>query len=183
MVDTVDMLVFWAVVFARFFIPLAIPRYPLPAIVAALALDGVDQTIFQLFTSLPLEGYQGYDKALDIYYLAVAYLSTMRNWTNLYAFKWNRFLFYYRLFGIAIFEILHLRPLLLIFPNTFEYFFIFYESVRVKWNPRSPTKKQVVAAVAFIWIFIKLPQEYWIHIAQLDTTDMIRANSGPYSSW
>ncbi len=28
-------------------VPLAIPRYPLPAIIATLILDGVDQTIFQ----------------------------------------------------------------------------------------------------------------------------------------
>ncbi|WP_406656737.1 hypothetical protein V7O62_12860 [Methanolobus sp. ZRKC2] len=176
MVDTVDMLVFWAVILARFFIPLAIPKYPLPAIVASLVLDGVDQTIFQQFTSLPLEGYQGYDKALDIYYLAITYLSTLRNWTNQYAFKWSRFLFYYRLLGVALFELTQLRLLLLIFPNVFEYFFIFYEVVRLKWKPTILTKKQIIASVAFIWIFIKLPQEYWIHIAQIDTTDMIKAN-------
>lgn len=176
MVDTVDMLIFWAVVLARFFIPLAIPRYPLPGVIAALVLDGIDQTIFQQFTALPLEGYQGYDKALDIYYLAITYLSTMRNWNNLFAFEINRFLFYYRLVGVVLFELLQIRTLLLVFPNTFEYFFIFYELVRVKWNPIQLTKKQVIAAVAFIWIFIKIPQEYWIHIAQLDTTDMIRAN-------
>jgi len=32
----------------------------------------------------------------------------------------------------------------------------------------------LIGAAAFIWIFIKLPQEYWIHIAQLDTTDFIK---------
>ena len=26
---------------------------------------------------------------------------------------------------------------------------------------------------ALIWVFIKLPQEYWIHIAQLDFTDIL----------
>jgi hypothetical protein len=170
------MLIFWIVVMARFFIPLAIPRYPLPAIIAALILDTVDQTIFQLFTSLPLEGYQSYDKALDNYYLAIAYLSTMRNWSNLFAFKISRFLFYYRLVGAALFELTHLRGLLFIFPNTFEYFFIFYEAVRLKWNPMVLTKNKLITATALIWIFIKLPQEYWIHIAQLDTTDWIRAN-------
>jgi hypothetical protein len=34
----------------------------------------------------------------------------------------------------------------------------------------------VIGAAAFIWIFIKLPQEWWIHIAQLDTTDLLRAH-------
>ncbi|HWQ50121.1 MAG TPA: hypothetical protein VN414_14480 [Methanosarcina sp.] len=176
MPDTSDMLIFWAVVMARFFIPLGIPRYPLPAVIASLILDTVDQTIFQLFTSLPLEGYQSYDKALDNYYLAIAYLSTMRNWSNLFAFKISRFLFYYRLVGAALFELTHLRELLFIFPNTFEYFFIFYEAVRLKWNPIVLTKNKLITATVLIWIFIKLPQEYWIHIAQLDTTDWIRAN-------
>ncbi|RXA21764.1 hypothetical protein EQO05_00505 [Methanosarcina sp. MSH10X1] len=176
MPDTSDMLIFWAVVMMRFFVPLAIPRYPLPAVIAALILDMVDQTIFQLFTSLPLEGYQSYDKALDNYYLAITYLSTMRNWSNLFAFKISRFLFYYRLVGAALFELTHLRELLFIFPNTFEYFFIFYEAVRLKWNPMVLTKSKLITTTALIWIFIKLPQEYWIHIAQLDTTDWIREN-------
>ena len=77
---------------------------------------------------------------------------------------------------MTLFELTHMRPLLLIFPNTFEYFFIFYEAVRLKWDPLVLTKEKLITAAALIWIFIKLPQEYWIHIAKLDTTDWIRAN-------
>lgn len=176
MADTLDMTIFWAVVITRFLLPLTIPKYPLPGVLACLILDGIDQTIFQLFTDLPLEGYQSYDKALDIYYLTITYLSTLRNWSNHFAFRMSRFLFYYRLIGVALFELVHIRALLLIFPNTFEYFFIFYEAVRVKWNPEVLTKKKVILATALIWIFVKLPQEYWIHIAKLDTTDWIKAN-------
>ena len=64
--------------------------------------------------------------------------------------------------------------MLLIFPNTFEYFFIFYEAVRARWNPLRMSKRVVIAAAATIWIVIKLPQEYWIHVAQLDATDFIK---------
>jgi hypothetical protein len=174
MTETSDLLIFWIIVAARFLVPLAIPRFPLPAIVAALIIDAADQTIFQQFTNLSLEGYQGYDKALDIYYLTVAYISTLRNWTNLFAFRVSRFLFYWRLVGVVLFELTQLRPLLIIFPNTFEYFFIFYEAVRLRWDPERMTKRFVIGAAAAIWIFIKLPQEYWIHIAQLDTTDFIK---------
>ena len=74
--------VFIVVVLARLLVPLLIPRFALPAILAALVIDAADQTIFQQFTDLDLEGYQGYDKALDVYYLAIAYLSTFRNWTR-----------------------------------------------------------------------------------------------------
>lgn len=94
----------------------------------------------------------------------------------MFAFRVSRFLFYYRLVGVALFELLESRTLLLIFPNTFEYFFIFYEVVRLKWDLEVLTKKKSILAAALIWIFIKLPQEYWIHIAKLDTTDLIRAN-------
>jgi len=174
--DTSDWLIFWVVAAARFLLPLTIPRYPLPGIVASLVLDGVDQTIFQQFTSLPLEGYQGYDKALDIYYLTIAYISTLRNWVNSFAFRVSRFLFYWRLAGVALFELTHLRPLLLIFPNTFEYFFIFYQAYRLRWDPQRMTKRLLIGAAAFIWIVIKLPQEYWLHIAQADVTDWVKSS-------
>ena len=173
--DVSDQMVFGTVVLARFLVPLTIPRFPLPGIVVALVLDAVDQTVFQQFMKLPLEGYQGYDKALDIYYLAIAYISTLRNWSNYLAFQVSRFLFYYRLVGVALFEVWHLRALLMIFPNTFEYFFIFYETYRLRWDPNQMTRKSLLGAAALIWI-VKLPQEYWIHIAQLDATDWIKTN-------
>jgi hypothetical protein len=172
--DTNDLPVLLIVVALRLFVPLAIPRYPIPAGIAALVIDGVDQTIFQAFTTLPLAGYQSYDKALDVYYLSVEYLSTLRNWTNLAAFAMSRFLFYYRLVGVLLFELLQIRALLLFFPNTFEYFFLFYEAVRLRWNPRRMSAALVIGAAFAIWVFIKVPQEYWIHIAQLDITDTIK---------
>ena len=175
MPDSSDMIIFWAVVLGRLLLPLLIPLWPLPGVLICLVLDGVDQTIFQQFTSLPLEGYQGYDKSLDIYYLTVAYIATFRNWANLDAFNVSRFLYYYRLVGVALFEALQIRWLLLVFPNTFEYFFIYYEAVRTRWNPARFSKRYWIIAAALIWIFIKLPQEYWIHVAQLDTTDLIKS--------
>jgi hypothetical protein len=78
--------------------------------------------------------------------------------------------------GDALFQLTTIRAILFIFPNTFEYFFDFYEGVSTRWDPRRLTKKFVIISAAFIWIFIKLPQEYWIHIAQLDTTDFIKQN-------
>ncbi len=174
MTDATNLAVFVTIVALRIGVPLAIPRYPLPSIIAALIIDAADQTIFQLFTTLNLDGYQSYDKALDIYYLAIAYTATMRNWANIYGFRVSRFLWYYRLVGVTAFELTQWRPLLLIFPNTFEYFFIWYEAVRTRWNPVRMAHKTILIAAALIWIFIKLPQEYWIHIAQLDTTDFIK---------
>jgi hypothetical protein len=163
---------FLVVIGARFLVPLFIPRFPLPAILAALVLDGIDQTIFQKLGYDP-PGYQGYDKAMDVYYLSIAYLTMLRNWTDLDALAVGRALFFYRLVGVVAFESTQWRPLLLIFPNTFEYFFIAYEIVRCRWNPTRGSRRFWIVTAAAIWIFIKLPQEYWIHIAQLDFTDSL----------
>ena len=171
---TTDELVFWAVVAARVLVPLGVFRFPLPIMLAALVIDGLDQTIFQTFTHLPLENYQSYDKALDVYYLSLAYLSMLRNWISRDGFDVGRFLFYYRLVGVVLFEQTQIRLLLLIFPNTFEYFFDTYEAIRTRWDPRRLARNLLIGIAAFIWIVIKLPQEWWIHVAQLDATDLIK---------
>ena len=169
-----DEMIFLIVVGLRLGIPLLIFRFPLPAIIACLVLDAADQTIFQNNTNLDLTNYQGYDKALDIYYLAIAYLSTFRNWTDPFAARTAQFLWYYRLVGVVVFELTHARAVLIIFPNTFEYFFIAYEVVRLAWNPARLKQRQVILTAAFIWVFIKLPQEWWLHIAKLDVTDFMK---------
>lgn len=165
-------LVFLAVVGSRFLVPLLIPRYPLPAIVACLVIDGVDQTVFQLFGYDP-PGYQGYDKAMDVYYLAIAYLATMRNWRSVPAYRIGRFLYFYRLVGVVAFELTQARPLLLIFCNTFEYFFIAYEAIRSRWSPIRWLFTFWAIVAGLIWVFVKLPQEYWIHIAKMDVTETL----------
>lgn len=172
--DNQDIAVFLLVVALRVIVPLFIPRYPLPAILVCLVVDGFDKGILQSYTNMNLDFYQGYDKALDIYYQTIAFLSTMRNWSSAAAFAVGRFVFYYRLVGVVLFELLHARWMLFVFPNTFEYFFIFYEFVRLRWNPRRWGLTFWAGACAFIWVVIKLPQEWWIHIAQLDATDFIR---------
>lgn len=161
-----------AVIAARVIVPLAIPRWPLPAIVAALIIDAVDQTVFAAFNVEPAN-YQGYDKALDVYYLSIAYISTLRNWTSEGPFRIGQFLWYYRLIGVMIFELSATRILLLVFANTFEYYFIAYELVRVRYDPVRITTRRAAWVAAVIWICIKLPQEWWIHIAQLDFTDFL----------
>ena len=169
--------IFVIVVLLRFFVPLAIPRFPLPAVVACLVIDAADQSIFQIFTDDPLPGYQSYDKALDVYYLAIAYISSMRSWREATAFEVNRFLYLYRLVGVTLFELLQWRWLLLVFPNTFEYFFIAYETVRTRWNPARLTALTVVSLAVAITVFIKFPQETWIHILKLDFTEFMAAHS------
>jgi hypothetical protein len=182
----VDGLIFGAVIAARILVPLGIPRFPLPAMLATLIVDGLDRTVFETFTSLDLEGYQTYDKALDVYYLSIAYTATLRNWAHHTAIAVGRFLYYFRLVGVVLFEVTQVRALLLVFPNTFEYVFDLYEAIRVRWDPRRLSDRFVIGAAAAIWIFIKLPQEWWVHVAQLDATDLLKEvvfGVPPDASW
>ena len=171
-----DELVVLLILAIRLGVPLLIPRFPLPAILVCLVVDAGDQTVLQKNTDLSLDNYQGYDKALDIYYLSVAYASTIRNWTDGFAQHVAAFLWYYRLVGVVAFELTDARWLLVVFPNTFEYVFIAYEAVRLRWDPTRLTHRQVIGLTAFIWIVIKLPQEWWIHVAQNDFTDFLKGD-------
>ena len=94
-----------AVVAARLIVPLFIPAYPLPAILVAMVLDGIDQTVFSLTLESDLAGYQTYDKALDIYYLDHRLRLDHRELGAAGpTFVVGRFLWYYRLVGVALFE-------------------------------------------------------------------------------
>ena len=170
-----DSAVVVAIVASRLLVPLLIPRIPL-AIVAALVIDAVDQTVLAALTEIDTSEtgpYQSYDKALDVYYLTIAYLSTIRNWTSEPAFRIGQFLFLYRLVGTTLFELTHERSLLLVFPNTFEYYFIVYELIRLRYEPTRFSTRFWIGTAAVIWVGVKLPQEYWIHVAQRDFTEAV----------
>jgi hypothetical protein len=164
------------IVAARLFVPLLIPRWPL-VIVVALVIDAADGPLLANFTHLDTSetgAYQSVDKALDIYYLSIAYLATMRNWTSHAAFRVAQFLFYYRLVGVVLFELTDDRLMLLLFPNTFEFFFIAYEIARLRYDPSRFSARFWVLVAAGLWVFVKVPQEYWIHVAKLSFIDTVR---------
>src|SRR3954465_8485794 len=99
-----ETLVVGAVVASRFLVPLLIPRFPLPAVLAALVIDGIDQSVFHALGYDP-PGYQGYDKAMEGRDVAIAYVSALRNWTSAVKFEVARFLCFYRLVGVTAFEL------------------------------------------------------------------------------
>src|SRR5262249_40169947 len=71
------------------------------------------------------------------------------------------------------FELFDSRVMLVLFPNTFEFFFIAYEGLRTRWDPERWSGRFWLYVAGGIWVFIKLPQEYWIHVAKLDFTDVV----------
>jgi hypothetical protein len=75
--------------------------------------------------------------------------------------------------GVVAFELLDSRAMLLVFPNTFEFFFIAYEGLRTRWDPERWSGRFWLYIAGGIWVFIKIPQEYWIHVAKLSFTDVV----------
>ena len=125
--------VFVAVVGARFLVPAAHPALPAAGDRRLALLDGVDQTIFQAFGYDP-PGYQSYDKAMDVYYLAIAYLATLRNWENLPAFRIGRFLYFYRLVGVVAFELTQTRCAAAGLPQHLRVLLHRLRGVRSRWS-------------------------------------------------
>jgi hypothetical protein len=74
--------------------------------------------------------------------------------------------------GVTAFELTGWRPVLLLLPNAFEYFFVLYEALRSRWSVELSRRFYLVSA-AGIWVVVKLPQEYFIHVAELDVTDLV----------
>lgn len=175
MAHTADAVVVALVLGARLVVPLLIGRFPLPAILASLVVDGIDKSVLQAFTHVDLTDYQSYDKALDVYYLAITYLAVLRNWRDRFSVLVVAGLWYYRLLGVLLFELTGARWLLLAFPNTFEYVVIAIEAVRTRWDARRMSRSAVLWLTAAVWVVIKLPQEWWIHVARLDFTDEFQA--------
>jgi hypothetical protein len=164
-----------AVIGVRLLVPLLIWRYPLPGFLLAVFIDTVDEGLLTILgVRFSEEAYQSYDKALDIYFLAIAMLAMLRNWESRAAVQLGLFLFYFRLVGVVAFELSGWRALLVIFPNTFAPYFVFYELVRTWWQPSRLRLRHYLAAAALISVGFKLPHELWLHVLQLDVTELFR---------
>jgi hypothetical protein len=159
---------------ARLVVPLLILRYPLPGVFAAIVADALDGAIFSGVTGAPLDGYQNFDKALDTYYLAITYIAIRRSWSDPVALRIAGALWYVRLAGVAAFSLTDERALLFLFPATFELFVIYYEVARSRWSPARLSRRHLLAVAAVGWLAVKLPQEYWIHVAQGSTTEWLK---------
>lgn len=150
-----------AVIALRLVVPIFILRFPLIGIVACALLDVYDYHFIGGY-----DWYQTVDKLLDMYYLGFAAFTVLR-WQDMTA-KWIALCAYtYRSIGVILVIILDQRWLLMVFPNFFEPFFIFYLLfVHLSRSTKMLTKKWIVAAVIAVLLVPKLIQEYVLHIYQ-----------------
>ncbi len=167
------------VIAIRVLLPLTILRWPLAGGFLALVIDALDVAVVDAVAGLlgeppefgPL--YAQLDKWLDIYYLGLEVV-VARRWSNLVTRRTAYALFAWRLVGVILFEITLSRPLLLVFPNLFENYFLFVLIAR-RWfgrfEPRTWRDSIVAGAILLV---PKLIQEYVLHWEQLHPWQWLR---------
>ncbi|MBU1976048.1 MAG: hypothetical protein KKG59_06615 [Nanoarchaeota archaeon] len=137
--------------------------------------DIIDVVLIDVFKMGDFANYSALDKALDSYYLLFALIKSLK-WEAMA--KWTSItLFIYRVIGVIMFEITQVRWLLLVFPNLFEHWFLFW-AARNKWFPKyALTIKRLI-----IWLVIllipKMAQEYMLHFARATPWNWIQAKTG-----
>lgn len=160
------------VVALRLILPLSILRWPLAGGVLALVADALDVVAVDgIAAALGQPGefgpyYAQIDKWLDTYYLALELIVALR-WSEARPRGAAILLFVWRLAGVIAFEVTAYRPLLLIFPNLFENFYLYILIVR-RWFPRlmPKTMRQLLVVLAVLLV-PKLIQEWALHWEEL----------------
>jgi hypothetical protein len=166
------------VIALRVIVPLLILKRPLAGGIAAMLLDALDVIIVELFGTGGMgDRYHSLDKLLDLYYLGLeAWVSL--SWAEGIPRTISIALYAFRVVGVALFELTNWRPLLLIFPNLFENWFLF---VLVVWTffpgVNLDTWRRCLRWLAVLYI-PKLGQEYLLHVAEAQPWDWIKGRLG-----
>ena len=154
----------------RLLVPLTIFRWPLGGAIASIIADGLDVVIVGLIGQGNYSDYSRVDKLLDTYFLSIMAFKSL---------KWEKLpkiasigLFIYRLIGFVLFEATGIRWLLLIFPNLFEFFYVFY-AARNRFFPKYVLTVKRLIFVLLILLVPKLLQEYVLHYLKFGPWDWI----------
>jgi hypothetical protein len=156
------------VVAIRLLVPLSILRWPLAGALASMAVDALDVVLVDAFAGALGEPgefgpiYAQLDKVLDTYYLTIELYVAWR-WNEQLLRRTAAALYGWRLVGAVLFELTAVHPLLLIFPNLFENFFL-YVLITKKWAGRLvPRTIRQILLVLFVLLIPKLVQEWLLH--------------------
>ncbi len=148
----------------RLTVPLTVLRWPLPGALLGIAADTVDIVIFQALGFPSFMEYHQIDKLLDVYYLAL-WLVVAQGWLALPR-TIATLLFAYRMIGVAVFEMTDARLMLFLFPNLFEFFFLFH-AASLRFAPQYRLTAQGAAGWLVLLLIPKMGQEYSLHYARL----------------
>ncbi|MBI4304717.1 MAG: hypothetical protein HY678_00205 [Chloroflexi bacterium] len=139
---------------------LPVLRWPFAGAIIAILVDFSDLFWMNLLTLGGLGDYQAFDKWVDLVYMATFLIVAMR-WSGIEK-KVAIGLFSYRMVGIAVFEIVQWRSVLLIFPNVFEFWFIFVAG-RNLFKPSYRLNRVRAGLWFFVLLIAKEGQEFVLH--------------------
>jgi hypothetical protein len=167
------------VIAIRLLVPLTILRWPLAGGLLSLVVDAVDVVLVDAIArllGLPPEfgpTYAQIDKWLDLYYLAFE-LVVARRWQEMVPRRTAYALFGWRLLGVILFEVTVSRPLLVVFPNLFENYYL-YVLVARRWFPRFLARTWTQSVIACLLLLIpKEIQEFVLHYEELHPWQWLR---------
>ena len=154
-------------------------RWPFWGALVAVACDLLDLLLFDLFVTYGgwsgFAGYQAFDKWADQVYLAAFLIVALRDFAPLP--RWIAVALYlFRLVGFVAFETgIAPREALLLFPNTFEFWFIAV-AFTMRYRPTFVWSSRRAAGVLAVLLGAKLVQEWALHVGRLfDTTTFLGA--------
>src|SRR5690606_20942355 len=127
-----------------------------------------------------VSNYQAFDKWLDQAYM-LTFLAVAVRWTGATR-SVAIALFAYRLAGFLLFEVTGERWILLLFPNVFEFWFLFVASLP-HWRTAFAFSPPYVAVCHATLTAGKLVQEYVIHVGQWFDRFSTRAVVAALSFW
>jgi hypothetical protein len=144
---------------------LPVLRWPFAGALLSIAVDLFDLLLIGLLGWEGIADYQSLDKYLDQVQLALFLVVALRRWSG----PERRIavaLYVYRMVGFVAFELTGNRPILLLFPNVFEFWFVLVAGLHafrrpVTWNA-APT-----GAVLAVLTVLKEIQEWALHGARL----------------
>jgi hypothetical protein len=157
----------WVIAAIRVLGSLLVFRWAFAGALTAIAVDLSDLFLRAYLDLGGVSNYQAFDKWLDQVYMA-AFLAVAWRWGGLprAVAVW---LYAFRLAGFAAFEVTGERGLLILFPNVFEFWFVFVAAQRHWWPRFRYTAWKTAVAVALL-AAAKLVQEYALHVGKwLDT--------------
>lgn len=153
----------WIILAVRIAGSLPVLRWPFFGGWVAVGTDFGDLFLRSYLDLGGVSDYQSFDKWLDQVYLGLFLVVALR-WRGP-ARSVAIGLFAFRLAGFVVFETSGERWTLLLFPNVFEFWFLFVAGAR-HWRPEFPYRAGPIAAVLAPLLVLKLFQEYALHVAR-----------------
>ena len=157
----------------RIFGSLPTLKWPLAGGLLAIFVDLTDLFWFQVLDLGGVPDYQMFDKLADQVYLAVFLIVALR-WTGPER-TISVVLYVFRIAGFVLFELTGDRAILLVFPNVFEFWFLFIAALH-HFRPAMVWTRVQLAVVLVPLIGAKEVQEWALHWARLfDNTTFLDA--------